>query len=126
MTSVMAKKSVLIVDDNRVVRSSLRRLFESCPEFEVSGDAENGQDAISKAERLKPDLVILDLSMPVMNGLDAAAVLKKILPDARLILFTAHDGHQVDVLAEAAGIHAVVPKSQTASTLITQARALLA
>ena len=121
----MANKRVLIVDDNRVVRSSLRRMFAACPEFYVSGEAENGQDAINKAERLKPDLIILDLAMPVMNGLDAALVLKKILPHARVILFTAHDGHQVDVLARAAGIHAVVPKSQAASTLITHARELL-
>src|SRR5260370_41634465 len=86
----MANKGVLIVDDNAVVRSSLRCLFESYPEFEVSGEAENGQDAIDKAERLKPDLIILDLAMPVMNGLEAAPELRKMLPDARLILFTAH------------------------------------
>src|SRR5712691_8018817 len=106
----MANKGVLIVDDNAVVRSSLRRLFESHSEFEVSGEAENGQDAIDKAERLKPDLIILDLAMPVMNGLEAAPVLRKMLPDAALILFTAHDGPQVQQLAQAGGIHAVVPK----------------
>jgi len=122
----MANKGVLIVDDNTFVRSSLRFLFESYPEFEVSGEAENGQDAIDKAERLKPDLIILDLAMPVMNGLEAAPELRKMLPDARLILFTVHDGPQVQHLAQAAGIHAVVSKSQAASTLIKQAQALLA
>jgi len=122
----MANKGVLIVDDNTLVRSSPRRLFESCPEFEVSGEAENGQDAIDKAERLKPDLIILDLAMPVMNGLEAAPELRKMLPDARLILFTVHYGPQVQHLAQAAGIHAVVSKSEAASTLIKQAQALLA
>ncbi len=122
----MANKGVLIVDDNTFVRSSLRRLFEFCPEFEVSGEAENGQDAIDKAERLKPDLIILDLAMPVMNGLEAAPELRKMLPDARLILFTVHYGPHVQHLAQAAGIHAVVSKSEAASTLIEQAQALLA
>ena len=122
----MANKGVLIVDDNAFVRSSLRRLFEASPEFEVSGEAENGQDAIDKAKRLKPDLIVLDLAMPVMNGLQATPVLKKMLPEVRLILFTAHNGHPVEVLAREAGIHAVVPKNQAASRLITQAQALLA
>ena len=122
----MASKGVLIVDDNAFVRSSLRRLFEANAEFEVSGEAENGQDAIRKAKRLKPDLIILDLAMPLMNGLQAAPVLKKMLPEAALILFTHHNGHPVEVLAREAGIHAVVPKSQAASRLITQAQALLA
>lgn len=108
------------------MRSSLRRLFEACPEFEVSGEAEDGQDAIDKAGHLKPDLIILDLAMPVMNGLEAAPVLRKMLPDAVLILFTHHNGHPVELLAKAAGIHAVVPKSQAASRLIAQAQALLA
>jgi DNA-binding NarL/FixJ family response regulator len=85
----MANKGVLIVDDNTVVRSSLRRLFESYPEFEVSGEAENGQDAIDKAARLKPDLIILDLAMPVMNGLDAAPELRKMCTSSeRISAFT--------------------------------------
>jgi DNA-binding NarL/FixJ family response regulator len=122
----MAKKSVLIVDDNAVVRFSLRHLFQANPEFEVSGEAENGQDAIDQAEHLKPDLIILDLAMPIMTGLEAAPLLIKMLPDAALILFTHHDGHPVELLAKAAGIHAVVPKSQAAARLITQAHALAA
>ena len=121
----MAKKSVLIVDDSPAVRNALRSSFKTFPEFEVSGEAENGQEAIEKAERLKPDLIILDLSMPVMNGLEAAVPLRKILPNARLMLFTAHDGPEVQRLADMAGIHVVVAKSQ-AATLIAQAQALMA
>ena len=123
--SVGMAKGILIVDDNAVVRSSLRRLFEVCPEFEVFGEAENGQDAIDKAERLKPDLIILDLAMPVMNGLHAAQLLRAILPKVRLILFTAHSTDELERVARLAGIHAVVSKSQAAYTLITQAQALL-
>ena len=122
----VATKTVLIVDDNAVVRSPLRRLLESHPEFEVSGEAENGRDAIDKAGLLKPDLIILDLAMPIMNGLEAATILRKMLPDVRLILFTAHDGNQVQRLAKAAGINAVVPKGKSSSELIALAKALVA
>jgi DNA-binding NarL/FixJ family response regulator len=122
----VAIKTVLIVDDNAVVRAPLRRLLESHPEFEVSGEAENGQDAIDKAELLKPDLIILDLAMPIMNGFEAAAILSKMLPQVRLILFTAHDGNQVQRLAQAAGINAVVAKGKSSSALIAQAKALVA
>ena len=76
----MRKKRVLIVDDNFVVRSMVRQVFELEPEFEVSGEAENGVEALQKAATLKPDLIILDLSMPLMTGLDAAPQLMEILP----------------------------------------------
>jgi DNA-binding NarL/FixJ family response regulator len=122
----MPKKRVLLVDDNSVVRSLVRQLFELTPDFEISGEAENGRDAVEKAESLKPDLIILDLSMPVMTGLDAAPLLRKLLPDTRIILFTVQDGSHVEQLARAAGIQAVVSKNQPASKLILQARAMLA
>ncbi len=70
---------VLLVDDSAIMRSMVRSLFESQPSFEVLGEAENGQEAIEKAANLKPDLIILDLAMPVMTGLDAAPVLRKML-----------------------------------------------
>ena len=122
----MPKKRVLLVDDNTGVRSLLRQLFESEPDFEVSGEAENGRDAVEKAENLKPDVIILDLSMPIMTGLDAAPLLRRLLPDTRIILFTVQEGREVEQLARAAGIHAVVSKSQAASKLILQAQTLLA
>ena len=95
----MPTKRVLLVDDNAVVRSFLRKLFESQSEFEISGEAENGRDAVDKAEKLKPDLIILDLIMPVMTGLDAAPLLKHLLPDALTILFTQQEGSEVERLA---------------------------
>jgi DNA-binding NarL/FixJ family response regulator len=100
----MPKKRVLLVDDNSVVRSLVRQLFELEPDFEISGEAENGQDAVERAENLKPDVIILDLSMPVMTGLDAAPLLRKLLPDTRIILFTVQEGSEVERRARAAGI----------------------
>jgi len=119
-------KRVLLVDDNAVVRFFLRQLFESHPDFEISGEAVDGSDAVEKAEKLKPDLIILDLIMPVINGLDAAPLLKKLLPDTVIILFTQQEGGEVERLAQSAGIDAVVSKSQAASELVLKAQALLA
>jgi DNA-binding NarL/FixJ family response regulator len=121
----MRRKRVLLVDDNTVVRTFLRKIFDSHADFEISGEAENGRDGVEKAEKLKPDLIILDLTMPVMTGIDAAPLLKKLLPDAPIILFTQHEGSEVERRAQAAGIDAVVSKSQAASELVLKARALL-
>jgi DNA-binding NarL/FixJ family response regulator len=122
----MPKKRVLLVDDNSAVRSLVRRFFELEPDFEISGEAENGRDAVEKAENLKPDPIILDLSTPVMTGLDAAPLLRKLLPNARIILFTVQEGREIERLARAAGANSVVSKNQSASELILQAQALLA
>jgi DNA-binding NarL/FixJ family response regulator len=119
------KRTVLLVDDNAIVRSMLRQLFETEEDFIVAGEAENGQEAIEKADNLRPDLVILDLTMPVMNGLDAASHLSKHLPHTRLILFTVEQGKELVRVTCQVGIHAVVAK-ENAYQLVPQARWLLA
>ena len=121
----MPKKRVLLVDDNTAVRLLVRQLFELEPDFEIAGEAENGQEAVDKAANLKPDLVILDLSMPVMTGLDAAPLLRKLLPDTSIILFTVHEGGEVQRLAIESGVDSIVSKSQVATELIPRAQALL-
>ena len=122
----MPPKRILLVDDNRVVRSFLRRLLELQSDFEIAGEAENGRDALEKAEKLKPDLIILDLVMPVMTGLQAAPLLKQRLPDTPIIMFTQEQGSEVERLAKAVGIDAVVSKGQVTSELVLKAQALLA
>jgi DNA-binding NarL/FixJ family response regulator len=81
---------------------------------------------VQKAARLRPDLVILDLSMPVMNGFEAAPLLIKILPEVWLILFTLFDSPDIRRLAQKSGIHAVVPKTLASTHLIPQAEVLVA
>jgi two-component system, NarL family, nitrate/nitrite response regulator NarL len=110
---------------NRDIRRTVRPLFDSHRHFEVCGEAEHGREAVEKALVFQPDLIILDLSMPVMNGLEAAPILIKILPNVCIILFSAHDGPEVQRLSRKAGIHAVVPKSKAATHLVSQAHALL-
>jgi DNA-binding NarL/FixJ family response regulator len=121
----MSKKRVMLVDDSLAIRVAVRRLFNTHPNF-VCGEVEHGGEAVEKAPSLRPDLIILDLSMPVMNGLQAAPLLLKILPNVWLILFTAHDGPEVQRLSRGAGIHAVVLKSNAVTHLIAQAEALVA
>ena len=116
---------VLIVDDNEMVRRGLRCLFESEPAFKVCGEAVDGRDAIEKARQLKPDLIVLDFSMPGMNGLESARILSNMKPSALILLFTMHRSAVADGDARAAGINAVVSKSEGAGTLISQAQALL-
>jgi DNA-binding NarL/FixJ family response regulator len=123
---MISKSSVLIVDDSAEMRSALRRLFKSHEEFEVLGEAEDGQDAIDKARTLHPDLIILDLSMPKMNGLEAAGPLTEMLPNVRLMLYTSHIGSEVERLALAAGIHTVVSKTDGFKSLIPRAQSLMA
>jgi CheY-like chemotaxis protein len=122
----MPAKRILVVDDNAVVRTLVRKLLESQSDFEIAGEAENGRDAVDKAEKLKPDLIILDLIMPVMTGLDAAPLLKRLLPDTPIILFTQQEGSEVERQAQAVGIDAVVSKTQVASELVLKAQSLLA
>ena len=82
-------KTVLIVDDNAFVRHAVCELFKREPDFEVCGEAENGKEAIEKAWELHPDLIVLDLAMPVMNGLEAARVLRCLMPTVTLIMYSA-------------------------------------
>jgi len=119
------KTSVMLVDDSAILRRAVRRLFAVHPKFEVCGEAEHGREAVEKAYHLRPDLIVLDLSMPVMNGLEAAPLLIKILPNVWIILFSNHDGPEVQRLSRDAGIHAVVHKSKVTTHLIPQAEALI-
>jgi CheY-like chemotaxis protein len=116
-------KVVLLVDDHELVRSLLRKSFESAG-F-VCGEAENGAHAVEQVEQLMPDLIVLDLSMPVMNGLEAAPLLKKKLPGTPIILFTMHTFEGLTQVAAAAGIAAVVSKQRTMAEVLAKAHSLL-
>jgi CheY-like chemotaxis protein len=81
-------KSVLVADDNPIIRKMLCKLFEAEEDYDLCEQATNGREAIDLALRCRPELIILDFSMPVMNGLDAARELKKLMPNVPIILFT--------------------------------------
>jgi CheY-like chemotaxis protein len=117
--------SVLIVDDSPTMRKVICELFTREGDFEVCGEAENGQEAIEKALDLKPALIVTDLSMPVMNGLVAARILRKLMPKVPIVLYSAHIDPHVEKEALSAGASAVVPKSDAALLLIEKSRGLL-
>jgi DNA-binding NarL/FixJ family response regulator len=121
----MAVRSVLIVDDNLIVRRMLCELFTREEDFEVCGEAENGREAIEKAQLLRPNLIVTDLSMPVMSGLEETRVLKKLMPAVPVIIFNAHSDPFVEKEAHEAGVSAIVSKSEAVAVLITKARGLL-
>lgn len=118
--------TVLIVDDSESVRISIRALFEAEQDFTVIGEAVNGLDAIAKAEELLPELIVLDLSMPIMNGLEAADTLKSISPNTPIFVLTAHGGPEVDRAARAAGVDAVYSKGDNLQKMVGDARAIFA
>jgi two-component system, chemotaxis family, chemotaxis protein CheY len=118
------RKTVLIVDDSVFVRHALCELFKGQPDFDVCGVAENGREAIEVASRLHPDLIVLDLSMPVMNGLDAARVLKRVLPTVPLVMYSAFGDNLSENQTKMIGISEIVSKFGPVSLLLEKARAL--
>jgi len=118
-------KTVLIVDDNMYIRQALCEQFKREADFEVCGEAENGKEAIAKARELHPDLIVLDLSMPVMNGLDATRELKRLMPTVPLIMYSAFGDTFMEQQARLIGISELVSKSQPAAILVSKARSLL-
>jgi DNA-binding NarL/FixJ family response regulator len=108
---VTVLKSILIADDSGAIRTATRHSVESQPGLEVCGEAIDGLDAVEKARTLKPDLIILDLAMPHMNGLQAARELRAMMVRVPIILFTLHADSVTPQDALAAGISAVVSKT---------------
>jgi DNA-binding NarL/FixJ family response regulator len=116
---------ILIVDDDPNIRKHTRNFLERQTPYSVCGEAVDGLDAIEKARELNPDLIILDMSMPRMNGLQAARILRRMLNDVPIILFTLHAGAIVFSEAQGAGVSAVVSKSDGLNGLLRQVELLL-
>jgi two-component system, NarL family, response regulator NreC len=110
--------SVLIVDDSAALRNAMRDFFETLPDWTVGGEAKDGTDAVQKALALKPELIILDCSMPNMNGLEAASVIKKMLPNVYIIVFTLFDDALGARLSSAAGVDLIIPKADGLTGLV--------
>ncbi len=118
------RKCILIADDNAAIRRMLKTLFEES-DWQVCGEAVNGREAIEIARQVTPDLILLDLSMPVMNGIEAAPVLRSIFPRVPIILFTLYHNRVLEQKALAAGVTAVVSKADSVSVLVNQVGDLL-
>ncbi|MGH9738448.1 MAG: response regulator [Candidatus Acidiferrales bacterium] len=111
---------VLIADPHQVMRSRVRSLFENAG-WQVVGEAADGRECVEQVEALSPDLVVLELSMPLKNGIEAAAEIRDIRPSTKLLMFIIHDSNAVHEEILRAGIDAVVVKSSSGAALLSAA-----
>jgi DNA-binding NarL/FixJ family response regulator len=118
-------KRILIVEDEASVRHALRTFLELQPHLEICGEAVNGVEALEQAAALRPDLIVLDLSMPNMNGVEVASLLRTRMPHMPVVLYTMFDDVLGKSLAATLGIAAIVSKSDGLSTLLARIDALL-
>jgi DNA-binding NarL/FixJ family response regulator len=120
------KPKILIVDDHEIVRQGIRQLLRGTrPDWEISGEADNGLQAIDSARRLKPDVVILDITMPGMSGLQAAPQILKLSLGCRILIFTMHSSDLLSAEIRDIGAHGYVQKSQAARDLVTAIECVL-
>jgi len=121
----MSSVRILIADDHAMMRRGLRALLESHPDWSVCGEAADGVEAISKAKELKPQIALLDVSMPQMNGLEAARTMRRETPDCQILIVSQNDPVLMQKEAAQAGAQGFVQKSRVAQDLVTAVEALL-
>jgi DNA-binding NarL/FixJ family response regulator len=116
---------ILVADDHEAVRKGVCTILASRSDFEVCGEAANGEEAVEKAVSLKPDLVILDINMPVLGGFGAAKEIRRLLPEVAILFFSMHDSGQLVEEAKRVGVHGFVAKDRAGKTLVMAVEALL-
>jgi DNA-binding NarL/FixJ family response regulator len=121
----METVSILIADDHAVVRRGLRALVETHPKWKVVSEASNGREAVEMATKARPNVAILDISMPELNGLDAAAQILKVSPQTRILILTMHAAEELIEKTLGAGASGYILKSDAEKDLITAVEALL-
>lgn len=117
-------KRILLVDDNGLTRGLIRAFLESQPQVEVCGEASDGAEGLERGLELKPDLIVLDFSMPRINGLQAAFMFHKVAPRTPIILFTLFKDEILDRMAQVAGVASVVSKTDKLTVLFDEVQRL--
>jgi two-component system, NarL family, response regulator NreC len=112
-----SRRRILVADDSQLIRKMLCELFKGHESLEICDEAADGQEAVEKAQKHQPDLIILDLSMPKMNGLQAAMAIRRILPNVPIILFTMYANVIRQADAEVLGITRIVSKMEPHSVI---------
>ncbi|MFI5072959.1 MAG: response regulator transcription factor [Terriglobales bacterium] len=116
---------VMVADDHEIVRKGVCLVLGSRKNIEVSEEASNGQEAVLKALRLTPDLIIMDVTMPVLDGLSATKQIKESLPKVPIIILSMHDGPEMIRAAQEAGAQGFVTKQDVADALLDAVDAVL-
>lgn len=120
----MSKIKILLVEDHTIVRQGLRSLLEQNSGMEVIGEAENGKEAVQKAENLKPDIVLMDVSMPLLNGIEATRQIKKHWPEIKVLILTMHTTEEYIFQILRAGASGYIVKKAAHQELITAIHAV--
>lgn len=115
---------ILIADDHEIVRKGVATVLSVRRDLEICGEAADGEEAVRKAEELSPDLVILDLTMPGLNGISAAEKIKKILPGVPILILSMHEGASLLETFSRVGVQGYVPKTQASEKLLDAVDAL--
>lgn len=116
---------ILIADDHEIVRQGIRRVLEAKPEWDICGEAANGQEAVRMAQELTPDVIIMDVTMPVMSGFEAADEISRLPINSRVLFFTMHDSGSMAGSVRRSGAQGYVVKSRAALDLIQALERLL-
>ena len=122
----MCAVSVLIADDHEIVRRGLRALIQEQPGWQVVAEVANGRDAVAKAEEFKPDVAILDISMPSLNGLDATRQIVKLSPSTKVLILSIHESDQLIHKLVGVGVRGYILKADAGRDFIAAVKALLA
>ena len=121
----MCAVSLLIADDHEVVRRGIRALIQEQPGWRIAAEANDGRDAVNKANEFQPDVAILDITMPSLNGLDAAKQIAELSPRTKVLILTIHESDQLSRKALDVGVRGYILKSDAAFDLITAVSSLL-
>jgi DNA-binding NarL/FixJ family response regulator len=124
VNDAVRKRRILVIDDGDSVRDIIRIFLEK-DGFEVCGEAADGVEAIEQAKKLKPDLIVLDLAMPRMNGAEAASILSETMPDVPIVLLTLYQNVLGTALALAVGVKAIIDKTDGLDKLVACIHSLL-
>ena len=120
----MKRIRVLIADDHKIVRQGIRKLLEAEPDLEVVGEALDGREVVKKASQLKPDLVLIDIAMPNLNGLEATRQIKKALPKVKVLILTMHKNEEYVLQSLQAGASGYLLKDAAVEDLVFAIRSV--
>ena len=122
----MGAARILVADDQELVRKRVCSTLEEADGLQVCAEAANGQEAVDQAKELKPDLIVLDITMPVLNGLDAARLIREFAPEIPIIILSVHKSKQLMEEAQKIGVRGYVTKAEAGQNLVNAVRAVLA